>query len=338
MLTFSTLLLFIFTIIVSLFLNKFLIKYPSYLNLIDTPNTRSMHKVPKTRAGGIAIFLAFILSILIADIEIDYFLILSFFVIFFLGLIDDYKNISSKTKLIVISLVSCLLFFYGFHIASLGTFFGINLSLNIFFSVLLLIFAISGFVNAMNLIDGLDGLSSGVSIVILLAFLYLGLKYNDSFLFYTSLCLIASLIGFLFCNWYPSSIFMGDSGSLSLGFIIAVLSVYSIKQNFLAPVTILLIAAIPILDTLIVMTRRISNGINPFSADKTHIHHIILRQQSKDVKKTVKILILLQVLFTYIGLGFKVRDDLLILVMFLFMFVLFYKMLTLKKTKKKLSK
>ena len=124
---------------------------------------------------------------------------------------------------------------------------------------------------------------------------------------------------------------MGDSGSLTLGFIISILSVYSINKNFLAPVTILLITAVPILDTLIVMSRRIMNGQNPFSADRTLYSPYDFKTANKDVKKTVKILILLQVLFTYIGLGFKVRDDSLILFMFMILFVLFYKMLTPKK-------
>lgn len=334
MLDLNTVLIFLFIGVLSLLLNKLLIKFPTYLNLIDSPNKRSMHKIPKSRSGGIAIILSFVIGIVLSGIKIDSFLILTFFLIFFLGLFDDYRNVKSKIKLLFISLVSSILFLNDFTILSLGNFAGMEFELNSFFSALILIFAISGFVNAMNLIDGLDGLSSGVSIVILFAFLYLGFKYNDSFLFYTSLCLISSLIGFLFSNWYPSKIFMGDSGSLTLGFIIAILSVYSIKMNFLSPVTILLLTAVPILDTLIVMTRRVVNGINPFIADKTHIHHIIFKQQNKDVEKAVKILILLQILFTYIGLGFKVRDDLLVLIAFLIIFVLFYKMLTVKNKNK----
>ena len=207
MLSIATLFLCIFTIIGSLLFNKLLIEYPSYINLLDTPNKRSMHNTPKSRAGGIAIYLAFVLSMIFSGIEINYILVLSFFSIFFLGLVDDYKNIKSKTKMIIIALVSLLLFLNDFSIYSLGNFYGIELELNMIFSALLLVFAISGFVNAMNLIDGLDGLSSGVSIVILLAFLYLGLKHEDDFLFFTSLCLISSLIGFLFCNILQSLLF-----------------------------------------------------------------------------------------------------------------------------------
>jgi UDP-GlcNAc:undecaprenyl-phosphate GlcNAc-1-phosphate transferase len=125
--------------------------------------------------------------------------------------------------------------------------------------------------------------------------------------------------------------FMGDSGSLTLGFVIAVLAIHAVDQKYITPVTVLLLTAVPILDTLVVMLQRIRRGQNPFSPDKTHIHHIILKQHYKNVAKTTKILILLQVVFTYIGLGFKVRDDIIILVMFVILFLLFYSILTPKK-------
>jgi len=124
---------------------------------------------------------------------------------------------------------------------------------------------------------------------------------------------------------------MGDSGSLTLGFIIAVLSIHAVQMKYIAPVTVLLLTAVPILDTIIVMIRRIRRGKNPFHPDKTHIHHIILNMHYKDVSKTTKIIILLQGVFVYIGLGFKVRDDLVILSMFILLCVLFYSLLTPKK-------
>jgi UDP-GlcNAc:undecaprenyl-phosphate GlcNAc-1-phosphate transferase len=185
----------------------------------------------------------------------------------------------------------------------------------------------------MNLIDGLDGLSSGVAVVILLSYGYLGYKYNDLFLLYTSSILIVTL--FLFYNWYPSKLFMGDSGSLTLGFIIVILSIHSVQKGYIAPVTVLLLTAVPILDTLIVMIRRLRRRKNPFHPDKSHIHHIILKQHYKNVSKTTKILILLQIVFIYVGLEFKVKDDLVILTMFILLFVLFYYLLTPTKINKK---
>lgn len=324
--------LYILTIVffISFILNKLLINYSHKLKLIDKPNERSLHQVEKSRAGGIAIFLSFIIGLILFNVNLSFYLTFAFFIIFFLGIYDDIKNLSSKIKFFWIMLSATFLYIDGYFITSIGVFFKVDLIMPTSIAYLFLLFAVVGFINAMNLIDGLDGLSSGIGIVILISFAYIGFKYNDNFLFYISMTLIFSLCGFLVFNWYPSKIFMGDTGSLSLGFVIVVLSIYSINSNYISAVSVLLLAAVPILDTLIVMFRRISQKKNPFKADKTHIHHVILFQQNKNVRKTSLILILLQLIFVYIGLGFKVRDDIYILGVFIMLFILFYLLLTIK--------
>ena len=324
--------LYILTIVffISLILNKILINYSHKLKLIDKPNERSLHQVEKSRAGGIAIFLSFIIGLVLFNVNLSFYLVLGFFIIFFLGIYDDIKNLSSKIKFFWIMVAATFLYIDGYFITSIGVFFKVDLIMPTSMAYLFLLFAVVGFINAMNLIDGLDGLSSGIGIVILVSFAYIGFKYSDNFLFYISMTLIFSLFGFLIFNWYPSKIFMGDTGSLSLGFVIVVLSIYSINSNYISAVSVLLLAAVPILDTLIVMFRRISQKKNPFKADKTHIHHVILFQQNKNVRKTSLILILLQLIFVYIGLGFKVRDDIYILGVFIMLFILFYLLLTTK--------
>ncbi|MCG3674650.1 glycosyltransferase family 4 protein [Aliarcobacter butzleri] len=324
--------LYILTIVffISLILNKILINYSHKLKLIDKPNERSLHQVEKSRAGGIAIFLSFIIGLIFFNVNLSFYLVLGFFIIFFLGIYDDIKNLSSKIKFFWIMVAATFLYIDEYFITSIGVFFKVDLIMPTSMAYLFLLFAVVGFINAMNLIDGLDGLSSGIGIVILVSFAYIGFKYSDNFLFYISMTLIFSLFGFLVFNWYPSKIFMGDTGSLSLGFVIVVLSIYSINSNYISAVSVLLLAAVPILDTLIVMFRRISQKKNPFKADKTHIHHVILFQQNKNVRKTSLILILLQLIFVYIGLGFKVRDDIYILGVFIMLFILFYLLLTTK--------
>lgn len=324
--------LYILTIVffISLILNKILINYSHKLKLIDKPNERSLHQVEKSRAGGIAIFLSFIIGLILFNVNLSFYLVLGFFIVFFLGIYDDIKNLSSKIKFFWIMLSATFIYIDGYFITSIGVFFKVDLIMPTSIAYLFLLFAVVGFINAMNLIDGLDGLSSGIGIVILISFAYIGFKYSDNFLFYISMTLIFSLFGFLVFNWYPSKIFMGDTGSLSLGFVIVVLSIYSINSNYISAVSVLLLAAVPILDTLIVMFRRISQKKNPFKADKTHIHHVILFQQNKNVRKTSLILILLQLIFVYIGLGFKVRDDIYILGVFIMLFILFYLLLTTK--------
>ena len=246
--------------LISILLNKLLINYSYKLKLIDKPNHRSLHKVEKSRAGGLAIFISFIIGLILLNINISFYILIAFFIVFLLGIFDDIKNLSSKIKFIWLMVSATFLYFDGFYISGLGTFFGIDFHLPNFIAYLFLLFAVVGFINAMNLIDGLDGLSSGIAIVVLVAFTYLGIKYNDYFLINISLILIFSLLGFLFFNWYPSKIFMGDTGSLTLGFVIVVLSIHSINQNYVSAVSILLLTAVPILDTLIVMTRRISQN------------------------------------------------------------------------------
>lgn len=321
--------------LISLMLNKVLIQYSHILKLVDKPNNRSMHRVEKSRAGGLAIFLAFSLGLLISNISINIYIVFSFFVIFLLGLYDDRFSSSSKIKIFWIIIATIFLVLGDMYISDLGVFLGKEIGLPSWLAIIFTTFALVGFVNAVNLIDGIDGLCAGVSIVILFAYSYLGFKYDDQFLFYIASFLIISLLGFLWFNWNPSKIFMGDSGSLTLGFVIAVLSIHSVEKDYITPTTVLLLTAVPILDTLVVMLRRIRNGQNPFKADKTHIHHIILKQHYQNVSKTSKLLILLQAVFTYIGLGFKVRDDLVILTIFIMLFILFYALLTPKKNKLK---
>ncbi|MFW6307516.1 MAG: glycosyltransferase family 4 protein [Campylobacterales bacterium] len=324
---YSAFLLFVF--LLSLSMTYLSVRFKDRLAIIDTPNERSMHKTPKPRSGGIAIVIAFVIgTLLMFGPSSSSSFLLPLLIVFILGLVDDIMHVSAKVKLLVISLSAALLFYMGYDIQNFGVFLGYEVELYYVVALIFCAVAVGGFVNAVNLIDGLDGLASVISIIILAAFVYIGYKYSDDFLLSVSLLMIFSILGFLVFNWFPSKIFMGDSGSLSIGFVIAVISIYSIKQEYITAISVLLLAAIPILDTLIVMVRRIISGQNPFSPDRTHIHHIILKQQHNDIRKTVFILALMQMFFSYIGLGFKARDDMIILVLYILVFVVFYMLLT----------
>jgi UDP-GlcNAc:undecaprenyl-phosphate GlcNAc-1-phosphate transferase len=162
------------------------------------------------------------------------------------------------------------------------------------------VFAVTGFTNALNLIDGLDGLAASISIVILFAFFVVGYQNNDLFITVVALFFITTLLAFLLFNWYPATIFMGDSGSLTLGFVISVLAIKSL--NYLPAISILFIAALPIFDTVIVMVRRRRNGVSMFSADRCHMHHIIRHFFMEDTKKTVFFFSILQMIYSMTGL------------------------------------
>jgi UDP-GlcNAc:undecaprenyl-phosphate GlcNAc-1-phosphate transferase len=156
-----------------------------------------------------------------------------------------------------------------------------------------------GFTNALNLIDGLDGLAGSLSIVILSAFFYIGSLHDDLFMMVFSGAFIAGLFAFLIYNWNPASIFMGDSGSLTLGFLISVLAIKSLA--YIPAVAVLFIAAVPLLDTFVVMIRRKRNGRSMFSADKCHMHHLLLEFFGNSTKTTVRFLVVLQAIYVMIG-------------------------------------
>lgn len=320
--------------ILSIILTFLLIKYKKSINLLAHPNHRSMHKSSMPNSGGVAIFFSFLFGIYLFDVKIGFAVVLAMGVAFVFGIYDDIRDARMRAKMLALFVVGNILFFNGYEVAYLGTYMGYAVEISSFTSYIFLIFVIIAFVNAMNLVDGLDGLASSVGIIILGSFLYLGLKYGDDFLTYTTSIYIASLLGFLYFNWNPAKIFMGDSGSLPLGLIIAIVAIHAVNMSYITPITILMLAALPILDTLVVMSIRMGSGLSPFIADKSHIHHFILKQQKNNTKRTVAILSLIQLFFSYIGLGFKSQDDILILFLFVVLFILFYLLLTPSKSKR----
>ena len=312
-------------------LNFFLVRYMYTIKILDIPNERSSHLHVTPRSGGIALFISCLFGFLVFDIHTSFLFLIPLSIVFIVGLYDDLYTLSSKLKLALTALAASLLFFMGFDIQHFGTFFGNEIILGFWIALLFYAFAVSGFVSALNLIDGLDGLASLVSLAILLPFAYIGFKYSDTFLFYTTCVTISAILGFLILNWHPAKIFMGDSGSMLLGFIISIIVTYAIQKDYITAISVLLLAAVPIMDTLIVMLRRLLYKKNPFHADKTHMHHIFLKHQQGDTRKTVLLVGLIQILFSYLGLGFKVRDDIFILILYVLCFVLFYFILTPNK-------
>jgi len=286
----------------SFLLIKLIIYYAHKLNLYDVPNERSHHCSVTPSGAGIGFVLAFFIAILSFEytILLEYwYIFLSIFIVFAIGVYDDRNEISAKLKFIVIFAAVALLWLNGLSIDTLGSWYGYDVRLLSWIALPLSLFAISGFTNALNLIDGIDGLSSSISLVILLFFAFLGFEYHDDLIVILSTFTMSAIVGFLFFNWHPAKIFMGDSGSLTLGFIIGVIAMLSLK--YIHPIAIFYLAAIPILDTLVVMVRRIRRKKSPFSPDKTHIHHIMVKFFDMNVQRTVGFLVVLQIVFSSIG-------------------------------------
>jgi len=293
--------------------------------MIDIPNSRSAHREHTPRGAGIGLFLSVALMVLLFNHEMvfSHFLVFTaILMVFVIGLLDDHNDTSPNTKFLFIIVGTCLLYFDGVAITELGVFFGVNLSLG-WLALPFTVFAVTGFTNALNLIDGLDGLAGTVSIVILSGFFFLGYTYHDLFMLVLSGSFMAALGAFLLYNWHPASIFMGDSGSLTLGFVISLLAVKSLA--YLPTVSVLFVAAIPILDTLVVMIRRKRNGRSMFSADHCHIHHILKQFFAEDTPRTVLFLGVLQAIYTFTGLQFsKEADEGALLVLFILNVILLY--------------
>lgn len=254
--------------------------------LFDRPDFRKEHISPMPTFGGIAIFAASIVSLLFWFQFHNHPSIITFFlsliIILALGVMDDLRNLPARYKLIIEAGLATMLAVSGIRITSFGGLFGIY-EINIIAQYTITVITIVGITNAFNLIDGIDGLAGGMgfmSLVTLGIFLTLSKDFNFALI---AFAMAGSLLGFLYFNFNPAKIFMGDTGSLLIGFVTAVLCVQLMKVNSIIPVPVvpniyvftLGIVMIPVFDTLRVFGVRIWKGRSPFSPDKTHIHHLV---------------------------------------------------------------
>ncbi|KAA0891243.1 undecaprenyl/decaprenyl-phosphate alpha-N-acetylglucosaminyl 1-phosphate transferase [Oryzomonas rubra] len=249
---------------------------------IDTPDERKVHCNEIPRLGGIAVFCAFLFSVLFftdIDRQIKAFLV-GAVVIFLTGLADDITGLRPRNKLIGEILAATMAIVSGgISLSTLGNPLGIGEILLGPFAIPFTIFAVVGVMNAINLIDGLDGLAGGTSAVACLAFGMLAWKTGNYSLSLLLVALLGAIIGFLRYNTYPASIFMGDAGSLFLGYCMGFFPVMLLNasRGAVSPVAPLMILGVPILDTLVVMYGRKLHGKSISSPDKTHIHHRLLK-------------------------------------------------------------
>ncbi|MCI5148519.1 MAG: undecaprenyl/decaprenyl-phosphate alpha-N-acetylglucosaminyl 1-phosphate transferase [Candidatus Electrothrix sp. MAN1_4] len=264
-------------------------------DLTDKPSARKMHNRSIPRIGGVALFSSFFLPfflLLILNIlsgsdatAQDFFAdtsILCFVtgavLIFLLGLLDDILDLNFLIKLLGQLLVAVLVYSCGFQITAVTTPFGADFSIG-FFSLPLTIFWFLLVINAINLIDGLDGLAAGICLFASLSMLFVSLMSAQMTAALAFAALAGSLIGFLRYNFYPASLFMGDSGSYFLGYCLAALSIEGTIKGQVATALLIPIIAlgVPLMDTLWAPFRRFMNGQNIFQPDNKHIHHRLVQ-------------------------------------------------------------
>jgi len=301
--------------------------------LMDEPNIRSSHSKSIPSLGGIAFFIIFIFGLYFNDQfdvnNIAMSILPGITLMFFLGLKDDLVSLSARVKFGG-QILACLfvLFHYKFEIESFHGFFGIY-NLPIWISVPLALLIMIAIINAYNLVDGIDGLAASISTVALTCFAICFFWIGRYFLALTAVTMIGALIGFLFFNLSERrKIFMGDTGSLVIGFLLAVLSIrlLALDEGLSAlpfdarfvPLIMGTFILIPLFDVLRVFSVRILQGNSPFSPDRNHIHHVIIDRFKWSHRRTsfaiscLSFLIIMCVLVLIL-----LKFDLIILVLFL---------------------
>ncbi len=302
---------FILAFIISYFSVRPIVDLSLAKGLVDLPNGRTSHNKPTATLGGIAIFAGFMFASMIFSpygsiLELR-FISAGTLLMFFIGVKDDIFIISPLNKLAAQIVAAVILIdFAGIRITSLHGFLGFT-EINYHFSLYLTIFVVIVIINAFNLIDGIDGLAAGVGIVVCTAFglwFYLSGQYPFANL---TAALVGALIGFLRYNVWGmhNKIFMGDTGSLILGFLVAVFVIQFNQSNLKiagdlhirsAPAVSFAILIIPLYDTMRVFVARICRKQSPFKADRGHMHHKLLELGFSHPKASL-ILVITNLLF-----------------------------------------
>ncbi|MDE1710024.1 MraY family glycosyltransferase [Staphylococcus cohnii] len=273
-----TLLLIIFSMIVSLILTPIVIKVSHKLGVVDQPNFRKVHKKPTSVLGGTVILLSFLLGIWLGhpiETEVKP-LVIGAVLIYLVGLIDDIYDLTPIVKLLGQVVAALVVVYYGVTI----DFISLPIGPTIHFGILgipITVIWIVAITNAINLIDGLDGLASGVATIALMTIGFIAILQANIFIIMICSVLIGALLGFLCFNFHPAKIFLGDSGALLVGFIVGFLSLLGFKNiTFVSLFFPIVILAVPFIDTLFAMIRRVKKGQRIMQADKSHLHHKLL--------------------------------------------------------------
>ncbi|MFV0250179.1 MAG: MraY family glycosyltransferase [Bacilli bacterium] len=281
------------------------------INAIDIPRNRHIHDKPIPKLGGLAIFGGFLLGYMIFGTHSSTMnaILIGSFIILITGLIDDITELKAITQLMGQLVAACVIVFYGNILLSDISAFGIYIDFNIF-SYPLTIFFILGCINCINFIDGIDGLSGGISSIYFLTIGIIAVIQGKTGLdFVLTFVMLGSVLGFLVYNFYPASIFAGNSGSMFMGFIISVIALLGFKNVTMTSLIIpLFVLAIPILDTAFAIIRRLLKGQRPFDADKFHIHHQFLNI-SHSQKTTVLLIYGIDLLFAASSILYVTKEN-----------------------------
>jgi len=282
---------FFLSLLVATVLTPLVLRLAATRGLYDQPDGRKVHSRLVPRLGGIAIVIAFftpLVGLLVVEAGLTSQLtqsntqLIGLFVggllIAALGLYDDLRGTNARQKFLVQIGVALLMWALDYRIENVTNPFGGQIELGVM-SLPVTVFWFVGVMNAVNLIDGLDGLAGGIGLISVSTLMVLAVMDNNVLAALMCACLAGALVGFLFFNFNPARIFMGDTGSLFLGFVLATFSIStSAKGSTAIALTVpMLVLALPIVDTVLAIGRRVRARRNIFSADQEHIHHRLLK-------------------------------------------------------------
>ena len=297
----------------------------NHVGALDYPNERKVHKKPMPLLGGLMMFFGFLFGYMVFAPQSTQMLsiLIGSFILVIVGIIDDIKPLKAKEAIIGQLIAALIVVFYGKILLNDVTIFGRVFDFGIFAYPLTILFIVA-VMNCVNLIDGLDGLASGISTIFfatigVIAFIIHSLGSLEITL---SFIMLGACLGFLIFNFNPSKIFMGEVGSMFLGYMIAIVCLLGFKAVTLTSLVVpLLIFAIPILDTLFAIIRRIINRKPIYEADKEHLHHQLLNMKFSQ-KTTVLIIYAVNMLFSLASIFYVLKDKKAGMIMYVILLVL----------------
>ncbi len=283
-----------------------------HVNALDYPNERKVHKKPMPRLGGLAIFLSFLICYMFFGQTTSQMLsiIIASFIIILFGIVDDINPLRARFKLIGHLIASCIIVFYGNVILQDIYIFNYYINFGALAKPLTIFFIISC-INAINLIDGIDGLAGGISSIYFFTIAVIAYITNriGGLDIALSIIMCGATLGFLVFNFPPAKIFMGDTGSQFLGFMIAIISLLGFKnvtfRSFIVPIVVL---AIPIFDTLFAILRRTLKGESIGTPDKEHFHHQLLKMKFS-TRTTVLTIYFIDAAFALVSIFLTIGDN-----------------------------
>jgi len=289
----------------------FIKKMAFQIGAIDKPGGRHIHKRVMPKLGGLAIFFGFLVGYMIFGEHSEQMnsVLIGSFIIVLTGMLDDICELRALHKLIGQVIAAGIIAIYGKILLVDVSAFGIYLHFGVFTYPLTILFIV-GCINCINLIDGLDGLSGGISAIYFLTIGIIGAIMGKFGLeFVLTFTMLGATLGFLVHNFYPAKIFAGDTGSMFMGFTIAVIALLGFKNVTMTSLLIpLLILAVPILDTLFAIIRRTLKGEKIYEGDKFHIHHQLLNRNFSQ-RTTVLIIYVINLLFAFASVVYVLKDN-----------------------------